>query len=292
MKNKKRFTIIILSSLLLVLQLIVAVGYGYFDMTTQSNDETIKTGVWIWDNPSLEHSFAMDYHNKIQEYIEYGYWDYQEIYSQEANYWYYSKNVDNVEIYNYDWDIVSYSYSYYYPTVGYISLIDRSLDSNGNYIYDINPTYPEVNDYTYFVANDVMNSYTHNTYSLRLNYYTMMTTAIPIKDFESISFYARMGLSDSDDSLSMRDNTTLYVQMSNNGYSWKTVGRINPKTSNNEVEDFDYYSYEVPYSLKKYDDIYIRIYYVGYPSYVLNRSWNYELMYGRVVLDDLKINVK
>lgn len=287
MKNKRRRTIVILSSLLLIFQFVAAVAYGFFDMTTRNENESLSTGYWDFEPQSNNHSFPIEFDLFVQNSIESGYYRYKEIYTQNPSS-YSTINVNNITLYDQEWDFKSYSWSYGNSVVGYPQLIDRETNDEGNPLYEINPNYEFYNSYQYFIANDVQNSYTNNQYSLRLNYYMSMTSTEPIEDFTSLSFYAMLGLSDEDE-IELRDDTILYVQFSGNGYNWKTVGRVYPEKSYNEVEDFNFYTFYKPNSLKKYDDIYIRLFYAGYPRKTHISGNYFEYQYGRVVIDDFSI---
>lgn len=289
MKNKRRFTIIVLSSLLLVFQLVAAVAYGFFDMTKASESESITTGVWIWDNPNLEHDFAIEYNEFIQQAISDGLTDYGDIYTQSITSTS-PKYVSNINLYNIDWDFTSYTYSLYGDYVGFPQLVDRGLESIDTADYDINPNYEDYNNYEYFIVDDVLNTQTRNQFSLRLNYYTVMSSSEPIENLTNISFYAKLGLQAENDLFPMREDTILYVQFSYNQKDWKTVGKIYPERSTEEEESFPYYSFDKPSSLKKYDDIYVRFIYYGYPKRTKIYSRYYQYQYGRVVIDDLTFN--
>lgn len=293
MKDKRRRIIIVLVALLLVVQTSLAIGYGFFDFTLVSNNEEFNTGEWYWSDPQISEEFA----NQIQAYVDNNVYDrnnkkFGYIYNQAP------KNdktvsIKSIEVYDEIWNFDVSSNTYYYDTMGYPVLIDRATDDDGNAVHDINPEYSETDlyeDYNYFIANDVMNSFTHNQYSIRLNYETAMYSKSGIENLTSFSFYTAIGLSDDDDEMSMRDNTYLTVSYSTDGDDWQVLDYVYPSIMTESIDDFDYYEYSIP-SYDQGEDIYLKLEYHGYTSYSFSYNYySYYFGFGRCIIDDLTLN--
>lgn len=177
------------------------------------------------------------------------------------------------------------------PTIGFVQVIDRVLNSSNQPLHQILPSaptdplpYPE---YSFFVANDVLNTNTNNLTSIRLNYDVVITTSNPISNVTSVSFYAYRGLYDSINEGTTYNplvNRSFTVSVSTNGTSWTTIGSGTPGSTSNNSAGFNYYSFNVPSNLQN-TGIYIRIDFDG--GSVFSSGNHY---YSRLIIDDLQIN--
>lgn len=177
------------------------------------------------------------------------------------------------------------------PTIGFVQVIDRVLNSSNQPLHQILPSaptdplpYPE---YSFFVANDVLNTNTNNLTSIRLNYDVVITTSNPISNVTSVSFYAYRGLYDSINEGTTYNplvNRSFTVSVSANGTSWTTIGSGTPGSTSNNSASFNYYSFNVPSNLQN-TAIYIRIDFDGGSVF---KSGNHY--YSRLIIDDLQIN--
>lgn len=177
------------------------------------------------------------------------------------------------------------------PTIGFVQVIDRALNSLNQPLHQILPNapvdpapYPE---YSFFLANDVLNTNTNNLTSIRLNYDVVITTSSPINNVNSVSFYAYTGLYDSANEGTTYNplvNRSFTVSVSSNGTSWTTIGSGTPGSTLNASASFNYYSFSVPSNLQS-GAIYIRIDFDG--GSVFSGG---DHFYSRLVIDELQIN--
>ena len=178
------------------------------------------------------------------------------------------------------------------PTIGFVQVIDRVLDSSNQPLHQILPDapidpipYPE---YSFFVANDILNTNTNNSTSIRLNYDVTITTSNLINNVTSVSFYAYRGLYDAlneGTSYNPLVNRSFTVSVSSNGTSWTTIGSGTPGSSSNTSASFNYYSFNIPSNFQN-TGIYVRIEFDG--GSVFSSG---DQFYSRLVIDDLNINV-
>jgi hypothetical protein len=265
---------------------VVSKGYSFWDSTDNQTGQTVTIGTWdFFKLLSLQVPIDMTSYldNEIANDPN---TDLLSIYTQTniPNNQYLT--IPGIEMYGYDWDITGKGKTGTYPTIGYISLIDRSLDINNdplhaiNTIYTTNPTFPE---YNYFVSNDANNLYTNNLYSIRLNYNSRMQSAVAISNITNISFYAAVGLSDPNDALALRDGQNVIVEVSTDGNSWSRIGRDAPSLVTQSDEYFDFYSYDIPTNMLN-QDLYVLIRFNGRARNVAGID-----SFSRLIIDELEI---
>ncbi|MFA7561745.1 MAG: hypothetical protein WCY80_06560 [Candidatus Izemoplasmatales bacterium] len=177
------------------------------------------------------------------------------------------------------------------PTIGFVQVVDRSVDENNNPIHSILPPAPsEVEpypEYSFFIANDVMNTATNNLTSIRLNYLVQMTTSEKVSNLSSISFYALRGLNAGNDEGVSYDplvDRSFTVSISQDGLNWISLGNETPGSTTNNQAVFDFYNFDIPTNLEN-EDVYIRISFDG--GSVFSKGNHY---YSRLVIDDLQLN--
>ncbi len=268
----------------------LTIGYGYSTIDSVNESETVSTGEWTRPEASLGPDFSKLLTSFIQTQID-----------QDPNspWIYIQSQTDTPEnqvlrtsqkfsMWGYEWKLWSKGKTANYPTMGYYSLIDRTVDDLGTPIHDINPLYsdtPLYPMYDYYKAFDAWNTATNNLYSLRLNYNTRIFTAKTVGQVANVSFYAMIGLSDPDDPVGMRDNQKLYVEVSPDGGAWTKIGTITPSQVTSSSEEFDFYSFDVPAGLLG-QELRVRIRYNGRALNVQG-----EISYGRCIIDELEITM-
>lgn len=177
------------------------------------------------------------------------------------------------------------------PTIGFVQVVDRVLNPSNQPLHQILPQAPSdplpYPEYSFFLANDVLNTNTNNSTSIRLNYDVVITTSNPIDNVSSVSFYAYRGLYDSANegtNYNPMVNRSFTVSVSSDGNSWTTIGSGTPGSTTNNSASFNFYSFNVPSNLQT-GAIYIRIDFNG--GSVFSSGNHY---YSRLVIDDLQIN--
>lgn len=281
-----RRTLIIFIFVIFTMISVVSKGYSYWDDDNNQNIEIATIGSWdfftlIGLQVPIDITTFMD--NEIASDPNS---DYLDIYTQTniTNNQYLT--IPNIEIFGYDWDIIGKGKPATYPTMGYLSLIDRSLDGNNEALHAINTTYtmtPSFPEYNYFISNDANNLHTNNLYSIRLNYNSRMRSSNTISDMTNISFYAAIGLSDPNDALPLRDGQNMLIEVSTDGNSWTRIGRDAPPQVTQTDEYFNLYSYDIPSNLLN-QDLYIMIRFNGRA-----RSVSGTPSFSRLILDELVI---
>ncbi|TVP85395.1 MAG: hypothetical protein EA375_04645, partial [Acholeplasmataceae bacterium] len=115
-------------------------------------------------------------------------------------------------------------------TIGYVSIIDRSVNASNQPIHTILPVAPSdpppYPEYSFFLSNDVNNALTNNLNSIRLNYAVNIRTAGTVSDVTNISFYASRGLADGDGGRLV--NRAFTVSVSTNASTWTNIGTATP----------------------------------------------------------------
>lgn len=287
MINTHKIRITVLFLFTLAISPAISTGYGYWDTLSETKNETVSTGHWdFMTNIGLQ--FAYDYETWIADQVaanpnsNFAY-----IYSQTDAPSDITMLVQDIDVFDMTWDFWGKAKTPVYPTLGYVSLIDRSLDASNNPVHDINPAYsttPLYTDYSYFKAYDAMNTLTNNNYSLRLNYNTRMTSN-GFVEITNVSFYAMLGLSDPDDPIGMKDNQKIFVEVKVSGGAWVKIGQPVPSQVSSTSEAFTYYSYDVPANLLG-QDLKLRIRYNGRAQTI-----NGTPGYGRLIIDELVVTV-
>jgi hypothetical protein len=286
--NKSRVMIITLLSIALFAPSIIKTGYGYWDKTNKDSSESISLGVWTYVPLLIGLDFTSDLSGFMDNELGLDPTsNYQYIYSQTDMPANSIVTINSIDLFGYNWDFWGKVKNPGYPTLGYPVLIDRSVDEFGEPVHDIAPSYsttPLYPEYNYFTAYDANNLHTNNLYSLRLNYNTRMTTTTTVGQVTNVSFYAAVGLADSDDGAAIRDNQKVLVEVSSNGTQWTKISN-NSSTPQVASEDeyFTFYSYDVSGVLLG-QDLYVRIRYNG-------RTLNFNGVpsFGRLIIDELVI---
>jgi hypothetical protein len=186
------------------------------------------------------------------------------------------------------------------PRIGFIQLVDRSLNTSGIPVHPILPPAPgdsDANypDYSYFAVNDISNNLTSNHYSIRLNYEVQMTLSEPLNNVTNISFYALRSLyvtayPDNDphpynrtDDYPLASSRSFIVSVSSDGVNFTSIGTGVPGTSTSLSANFNFYSYAIPSQFLN-QPLYVRIYYNG--ATLKNRG---TVDYSRLIIDELTI---
>jgi len=210
---------------------------------------------------------------------------------------------NSISLEGYDWDILGIGEVPIFrraPRMGFVQLVDRSLNTSSIPVHPILPPAPgdpnaNYPDYSYFAVNDISNNLTNNTYSIRLNYGVQMTLSEPISNVTNISFYALRSLyvtanPDNDphpynktDDYQLASNRAFTVSVSSDGVNFTNIGSAVPGTSTSLSANFNYYSYNIPSQFLN-QPIYIRIYYNGEPV----RGF-LSANYSRLIIDELTI---
>lgn len=316
----RKLRTLILLSLIGLFSMVSAplMAYGYFDHRDSLKTETIPLGNWDFLMPDpykivdeeLINAFtslygietlAELYQNPVFQTI-------MDAASKTANgkssYTGTGYLVQDVMISGMQWDVQGVSVAASgNSSLGFMRQINREVNSNGSLIHAVMPPatasplpYPE---YNYFVASDVRNSLTDNTYGFRMDYQISMTTSEPIASLSGISFYALRGLlSSSGEKMS---NRTFYVQVSPTGGEGSFINVGTTKTSTsvpvaNEVFNpanplsypFPYYQFDLSpshISAMPSAGYYVRIVFDGGVSGTGSNATR-----SRLVIDDLRIN--
>lgn len=181
------------------------------------------------------------------------------------------------------------------PRIGFVQLIDRTLDGVNIPIHPIlppapidPPPYPE---FSYFNAYDVLNTLTNNVNSIRLNYEVELTLTNPLSNVTNVSFYAYRGLHSSSDlntfgrldDYTLATTRTFAVSVSADGTNWTVIGSGTPGFTTNQSAAFNFYSFDIPSQFLN-QSIYIRIYYNG-----ATIKTGGTIDYSRLVIDELVI---
>ena len=294
------------------------IAYGYFDQLNSMKSETIPVGYWDF---VMADPYTIVDEELITAFTNlYGVESLEELYQNPvfqtlmdaasktttggSSYTEQGYILQDVLVGGIHWDIQGVSVtSSGNASLGFVRQINRELNSSGSLIHAVIPQatatplpYPE---YNYFVASDVRNSLTNNTYGFRLDYQVAMTTNDPIANLSGISFYAIRGLlSSSSEKMSDR---TFVVQVSPTGEEGSFVNVGSTKTSTsvpvaNEVFDpanplsypFPYYEFNLSadqISSMPAAGYYVRIVFDGGVSGNGSKATR-----SRLVIDDLKIN--
>jgi len=183
------------------------------------------------------------------------------------------------------------------PRIGFVQLVDRSLDALSVPAFPILPPAPSDPDatypnYSYFVANDISNNLGSDIYSIRLNYEVEMTLTEPLSNVTNISFYAFRSLyvTTNDlnpygrtDDFALATNRSFTVSVSTDGVNFTSIGTGVPGTSTSMSANFNSYSFNIPSEFLN-QPIYIKIYYNG-----ATKKTGGTVAYSRLIIDDLVI---
>jgi len=207
--------------------------------------------------------------------------------------------MEDINLEGFDWNIVGTGQlpvNGKAPRIGFVQIVDRSLDNLNQPIHPILPPVPTdplpYPEFSYFMVNDVLNTQTNNLSSIRLNYNVQITTSNPINDVTSISFYAHRGLysmydlnpDGRDDDYDLATNRMFYVSVSTDGVNFTVIGSATPGFTTNQSASFNFYNYPIPSQFQN-TPIYIRIFFDG-GTVKVGGSWNYS----RLIIDELSIN--
>lgn len=293
-------------------------AYGYFDHRDSFKTETIPLGNWDFVMPD---PYTIIDEELISAFTSlYGVETLAELYQNPvfqtimdaasktsnggSSYTGTGYLVQDVMISGLQWDVQGVNVSSSgNASLGFMRQINRQVNANGSLIHTVVPPatssplpYPE---YNYFVASDVRNSLTNNTYGFRMDYQISMTTNEPIARLSGISFYALRGLLSS--STEKMSNRTFTVQVSPTGAEGSFINVGTTKTSTsvptaNEVFDptnplsypFPYYQFDLSasqISAMPAEGYYVRIVFDGGVSGNGSNATR-----SRLVIDDLRIN--
>ena len=210
---------------------------------------------------------------------------------------------NSISLEGHDWDILGTGEipnNGKAPRIGFVQLVDRSLNTSNIPVHPILPPAPgdvdaNYSDYSYFAVNDISNNKTGNPYSIRLNYEVQMTLSEPLTNVTNISFYAFRSFyvtawPDNDphpynrtDDYPLATNRAFTVSVSSDGINFTNIGSAVPGTSTSLSANFNYYSYNIPSQFLN-QPIYIRIYYNGA---TIKTGGN--INYSRLIIDELTI---
>jgi hypothetical protein len=260
-------------------------AYSYYDDLTNTENEVLTIGTWSFLQEPLG-TIVSDY---LQQFVD----DaiaadpnspLQYIYTQDGSFSRVEAVVTDVSLYNYDWTVTGTGTSNPTTTMGFVQLVDRSVDETSTPIHDILPTYETVApfpEYSFFTAYDVVNTVTNNLYSIRLNYDVELVSE-PITNLSAISFYASIGLEATNDSYNIDPNRTFTVEVSQDGINWTVLGENTPSNSTTDY-NYSFFHYDVPVELQN-TTLYVKISFNG-EGYKVGRY-----MYAsRMIIDELTI---
>lgn len=287
MNMKRKVILLVIVTLLLSLSNVVSDGFSYWDTQEENQAPTVPIGSWSFYtgviNPQLALALSSFVDTEISNNPNS---TLQTIYDQSGNNSGTTITIENMEFYEYQWDIFGSGTGNNVSTMGYISLIDRSLDGGNNPIHDIRTVYtttPSFPEYNYFISYDATNTNTNNLYGLRLNYGVQITTDQAISNLSNISFYAASGLTDPSDPFTVATNRNFIVSVSPDGITWTQIGSANPPAANNDNFNFSFYSYSVPGGLQG-QPLFLRLEYNGEGI-----KSGKNKFYSRLIIDEMVI---
>jgi hypothetical protein len=295
MKIERLMRLALVIFVMMMFSVSITVTYGYWTSSVLGNSYIKQNQIMIgeWQTLSEEEQSVQDLETSA-EWIENNGGPIGMVYDNFTVTNGTQVSFENILLEGIEWDILgtgTTDRNNKRPTIGFVQVIDRTLNSFNQPLHQILPDaptgvlpYPE---YSFFLANDVLNTNTNNLSSIRLNYDVVITTSNPIDNVTSISFYAYRGLYDSANEgttynpLVSREFT---VSVSSDGINWTNIGSGTPGNTTSMSASFNYYSFNVPSNLQNLG-IYIRIDFNG--GSVFSGGNHY---YSRLVIDELNIN--
>jgi len=281
-RMKKIFIIFVLAFIISTISA-VSIGYSYYDTKTDVTPFSYSIGTWEWVDA------LADVSDEIYAYVESQIAsdsNLQYIYTPSGNLSSVSVSIDGITYFGTTWNITGYGSTTPIPTLGYVSIVNRSEDSLGNRIHAIVTPAPTdtvpYEGYNFFANNDVDNTLTDNLYSIRLNYGVDMTTSTALTGLTQINFYASRGLQSTDDIANLATNRQFTVEISTDGVNFITLGTETAVVPTSTSYAFTYYSYDIP-SEYLGQDLYVKISFNGETlgGGKSNRT------YSRLVIDEL-----
>lgn len=266
----------------------ISFAFGWFDTLSYNQNETVTIGNWDFGNGSLSTAVAFAIESYINDQIAQDpNSDLQSVYDQSGNLSNSIAFVDGITFNNITWNFTGTGTSTQPSTLGYVSLVDRSLDGTSSPVHAILPPAPTTPvpypGYNYFLVYDAKNLLTDNQYSLRLNYGVTLQTSSPVSNVTQITFYGSVGLTDPSDTGLIANNRNMTVSVSVDGINWTTLGVDVPSAPTGTEFNFTQYSYNVPLNLQT-QDIFVRISYEGE-----TRKVGKDKLYSRLIIDQLEI---
>ncbi|PKK95135.1 MAG: hypothetical protein CVV60_02940 [Tenericutes bacterium HGW-Tenericutes-5] len=295
MKNGRLMRLVLIVFVMMLFSVSITVTYGYWTSDILQGSYVKQNQIMIgqWETLSEEEQSIQDL-EAFAEWIESNGGPIGMVYDNFTVTNGTQISFENILLEGIEWDILgtgTTDRNNKRPTIGFVQVIDRTLNSSNQPLHQILPAaptdpipYPE---YSFFLANDVLNTNTNNLNSIRLNYKVEITTSTMIENVSSVSFYAYRGLYDSVNEGTTYNplvNRDFTVSVSTDGISWTTIGSGTPGSTTNSSASFNYYSFNIPSNLQNVG-IYIKIYFNG--GSVFSSGNHY---YSRLVIDELQIN--
>ncbi len=295
MKNYRLMRLALVIFVMMMFSVSITVTYGYWTSSVLGESYIKQNQIMIgqWETLSEEEQSVQDL-EAFAEWIETNGGPIDMVYDNFTVTNGTQISFENILLEGIEWDILGIGTTdrnNKRPTIGFVQVIDRTLNSSNQPLHQILPDaptdVPPYPEYSFFLANDVLNTNTNNSSSIRLNYDVEITTSDMIENVTSVSFYAYRGLYDSlneGTTYNPMVNRSFTVSVSTDGVSWTNIGSGTPGSTTNTSASFNYYSFNVPSNLQNVG-IYIKIDFNG--GSVFSSGNHY---YSRLVIDELNIN--